>query len=148
MLAPGGRLVLSTPNVARLHSRWHFLFTGTHKLIRRRVGWDLAPDDLYAYHINPVDFPLLHTLLRQAGLAIERLDFTRFKWKHAWLLLLYPFVWLSTRIETRRHRGGDAHARGRRGSLPLDDAPRDARERAAAADRAEGSGVGGSAAAP
>jgi SAM-dependent methyltransferase len=112
VLAPSGRLVLSTPNVARLHSRWHFFWTGTHKLIRRRVGWDLTPDDLYAYHITPVDFPLLHTLLRQAGLSIERLDVTRFKWKHAWLFLLYPFIWLSTRLETRRHRSGSGHAAG------------------------------------
>ena len=28
------------------------------------------------------------------------------------MLLLYPFVWISTRVETRRHRGGDEHARG------------------------------------
>ena len=112
VLAGGGSLVLSTPNVARLHSRWHFFWTGTHKLIRRRTGWDLSADDLYAYHVSPVDFPLLHTLLRQAGLSIERLDVTRFKWKHAWLFLLYPFVWLSTRIETRRHRSGPEHARG------------------------------------
>ena len=112
VLAPGGHLVLSTPNMARLHSRWHFLFTGTHKLIRRRAGWDLSSDDLYAYHINPIDFPLLHTLLHQAGLSVVRLDFTRFKWKHAWLFLLYPLVWLSTRLETRRHRGGEAHGRG------------------------------------
>jgi SAM-dependent methyltransferase len=111
-LAPGGHLVLSTPNVARLHSRWHFLFTGTHKLIRRRTGWDLSADDLYAYHVNPIDFPLLHTLLHQAGLSVERLDVTLFKWKHAWLLLLYPFVWVATRIETRRHRSGADHARG------------------------------------
>jgi SAM-dependent methyltransferase len=112
VLAPGGHLVLSTPNVARLHSRWHFLFTGTHKLIRRRTGWDLAADGLYAYHINPIDFPLLHTLLHQAGLTVTRLDVTLFKWKHAWMLLLYPFVWLSTRVETRRHRSGAEHARG------------------------------------
>ena len=112
MLAPSGHLILSTPNVARLHSRWHFFWTGTHKLIRRRVGWDLTPDDLYAYHITPVDFPLLHTLLRQAGLSVERLEVTRFKWKHAWLFLLYPFIWLSTRLETRRHRSGSGHAAG------------------------------------
>jgi len=112
VLAPGGHLVLSTPNVARLHSRWHFLFTGTHKLIRRRTGWDLSANDLYAYHINPIDFPLLHTLLHQAGLAITRLDVTLFKWKHAWMLLLYPFVWIAARIETRRHRSGPEHARG------------------------------------
>jgi SAM-dependent methyltransferase len=114
VLAPGGHLVLSTPNVGRIHSRWHFLFTGTHKLIRRRTGWDLSADDLYAYHINPIDFPLLHTLLHQAGLSIERLDVTLFKWKHAWLMLLYPFIWLSTRIETSRRRSGEAHARGER----------------------------------
>jgi SAM-dependent methyltransferase len=112
VLAPGGHLVLSTPNVARLHSRWHFLLTGTHKLIRRRAGWDLSPDDLYAYHINPIDFPLLHTLLFQAGLSVVRCDVTLFKWRHAWLLLLYPFVWLATRIETLRHRGDAAHASG------------------------------------
>jgi SAM-dependent methyltransferase len=112
VLAPGGHLVLSTPNVARLHSRWHYLFTGTHKLIRRRAGWDLGAGDLYAYHINPIDFPLLHTLLYQAGLSVVRLDFTLFKWKHAWLFLLYPFLWVWTRLETARHRGGAAHARG------------------------------------
>src|SRR5689334_7040742 len=106
VLAPGGRLVLSTPNVARLHSRWHFFWSGTHKLIRRRTGWDLAPDDLYAYHIGPVDFPLLHTLLHQAGLAIERLDVTRFKARHTWLLAFSPLIWLATRRETRRHRRG------------------------------------------
>jgi SAM-dependent methyltransferase len=112
VLAPGGFLILSTPNLARLHSRWHFFWTGTHKLIRRRVGWDLAPDDLYAYHIGPVDFPLLHTLLHQAGLAIERLDATRVKARHAWLLAAYPFVWFATRLETRRHRSGPVHGEG------------------------------------
>ena len=106
VLAPGGFLILSTPNLARLHSRWHFFWTGTHKLIRRRVGWDLAPDDLYAYHVGPVDFPLLHTLLHQAGLAIERLDVTRIKARHAWLLAFFPLIWLATRRETRRHRRG------------------------------------------
>jgi SAM-dependent methyltransferase len=106
VLARGGFLILSTPNLARLHSRWHFFWTGTHKLIRRRVGWDLSPDDLYAYHVGPVDFPLLHTLLHQAGLRIERLDVTLFKPRHAWLLAAYPLVWLATRLETRRHRRG------------------------------------------
>ena len=112
VLAPSGHLILSTPNVARLHSRLHFFWTGTHKLIRRRAGWDLSPDDLYAYHVSPVDFPLLHTLLHQAGLSVQRIDFTRFKWRHAWLFLGYPLVWIATRLETRRHRSGNAHAAG------------------------------------
>ncbi|MGH7458479.1 MAG: methyltransferase domain-containing protein [Longimicrobiaceae bacterium] len=101
VLKPGGWLVLSTPNLHRLHSRWHFFWTGTHKLIRRRVGWDLSPDDLYAYHIGPVDFPLLHTVLYQAGLKVGRVSFTRFKPRHGWLLLLYPLIWFATRLEVR-----------------------------------------------
>jgi SAM-dependent methyltransferase len=114
VLGPEGTLILSTPNVARLHSRWHFFWSGTHKLIRRRVGWDLAPSDLYAYHVSPVDFPLLHTLLHQAGLEVARLDFTRFKWRHAWLLALYPGVWIATRIETLRRVRDPEQARGER----------------------------------
>lgn len=101
VLAAGGHLVLSTPNVARLHSRWKFFWTGTHKLIRERPGPDVAPGELYAYHINPLDFPLAHTVLHQAGLRVRRLAFTRFKPEHSWLLLLYPLVWLATRAEVR-----------------------------------------------
>jgi len=101
VLATGGHLLLSTPNVQRLHSRWHFFWTGTHKLIRERPEPDVARDELYAYHINPLDFPLAHTLLHQAGLQITRLRFTRFKLHHAWLFLLYPLIWINTRAEIR-----------------------------------------------
>ena len=102
ILRPGGHLLLTTPNVHRLHSRLQFFLTGTHKLIRRRTGWDLAAGDLYAYHINPVDFPLLHTVLHQEGLRVSSLKFTRFKWEHSWLLLLYPLVALATWVEMRK----------------------------------------------
>lgn len=105
VLRGGGALVLSTPNIARLHSRWHFFWTGTHKLIRERTGWHLQPDELYAYHINPADFPLLHTVLFQGGLRVRKLRFTRFKPEHAWLLLFYPLIWLATRIETGSDEG-------------------------------------------
>jgi SAM-dependent methyltransferase len=101
VLKPGGYFVFTTPNVHRVHSRWHFFLTGTHKLIRRRVGWDLGPDDLYAYHIHPVDFPLMHTLLFQSKLRVMRLGFTKFKLRHAYWLLLYPLFWLATRIAFR-----------------------------------------------
>lgn len=101
VLAPNGHLVLSTPNIQRLHSRWHFFWTGTHKLIRERPGVEVAPEELYAYHINPLDFPLAHTLLHQAGLRVTKLRFTRFKPQHAWLFLLYPLLWLNTRAEIR-----------------------------------------------
>jgi SAM-dependent methyltransferase len=114
VLKKGGHLVLSTPNLARLHSRLHFFWSGTHKLIRRRVGWDIDRDGLYAYHTSPVDFPLLHTLLHQAGLSVTRLGVTRFKLKHAWLFLFYPFFWLSARAETANRRTNEARSAGER----------------------------------
>jgi 2-polyprenyl-3-methyl-5-hydroxy-6-metoxy-1,4-benzoquinol methylase len=117
VLRGGGYLVLSTPNISRLHSRLHFFFTGTHKLIRRRVGWDISPTELYAYHISPVDFPLLHTLLFQAGLRVRRLGFTRLKLKHSWLVLLFPLLWLFTRMETSRRVSKGLHERGEKDLL-------------------------------
>jgi len=114
VLRPGGHFVMSTPNMARLHSRLHFLLTGTHKLIRRRVGWDLAADELYAYHINPVDFPLFHTLLHQSGMHVRAIDFTRIKPRHFWLLVGYPLVWLATQVGTREKITSEEHRRGER----------------------------------
>ncbi|MGK2858436.1 MAG: methyltransferase domain-containing protein [Thermoanaerobaculia bacterium] len=117
VLRPGGHFVMSTPNMARLHSRFHFFLTGTHKLIRRRVGWDLASDEIYAYHINPVDFPLYHTLLHQSGMHVRAVRFTHFKARHAWLLFGYPIFWLATilgireKITTEEHRLGERDLR-------------------------------------
>jgi SAM-dependent methyltransferase len=112
ILRAGGYLILTTPNMHRVHSRLRYFLTGTHKLIRRRVGWDLTPDDLYAYHINPVDFPLLHTVIHQAGLAVQTLGFTRFKLQHAWLLLLYPLIVLATSLEFRKEIENEAQRTG------------------------------------
>ena len=112
ILRPGGHLLVTTPNLQRLHSRLRFFLTGTHKLIRRRVGWDLGPDDLYAYHINPVDFPLLHTVLRQSQMSVVSLHLTRFKWQHAWLLLLYPLVAAATWLEMRKEVENEPQRQG------------------------------------
>jgi 2-polyprenyl-3-methyl-5-hydroxy-6-metoxy-1,4-benzoquinol methylase len=114
ILRPGGHLILTTPNIARLHSRLHFFFSGTHKLIRRRVGWDVPLTEMYAYHANPVDFPLLHTLLFHAGLRVEDLKFTRLKWEHTWLALAFPFIALTVARETSHRLISPLHAEGER----------------------------------
>jgi SAM-dependent methyltransferase len=95
VLRPGGWLVFTTPNIFRLHSRLQFFLTGKHKLIRRRTGWDLRADQLYAFHTHPVDFPLIHTILHQAGFALRNLHFTRFKWKSLAFIPLWPIAFLA-----------------------------------------------------
>ena len=110
VLAPGGHLVLTSPNLQRLHSRARFFWTGKHKLIRRRPGWDVPAAGLYAYHISPVDFPLLHTLLEQAGLRTVALGYTRVKLRHAWWMIFYPLYALCTRLEMRRQGSAERRA--------------------------------------
>jgi len=111
VVRPGGYLLFTTPNIGRLHSRMQFLLTGKHKLIQRRVGWDIARQDLYAYHINPVDFPLLHTLLHQAGLSLKQLKFTHLKPKSLLYLLLWPLIWLWCQWTLDRNSRGKSEFR-------------------------------------
>lgn len=113
VLRPGGHLLITTPNIARIHSRFWFFLSGSHKLIRRRVGWDVATSELYAYHTNPVDFLLFHSLLALSGLRVVRLGFTRFRLKSALWLPLYPLFALATLVEYgggegKAHRAGEA----------------------------------------
>lgn len=115
ILKPGGILLLSTPNIHRLHSRICFLLTGTHKLITRRVGWDVPKEELYRHHISPVSLPYLHTLLHQADLSIERLCLTRMKFRYFLTALLYPAVALASMFKFNggRHNNEEYH-RGER----------------------------------
>ena len=115
VLKPGGHFVFTSPNIQRVHSRWRFFLTGTHKLIRRRVGWDLSADDLYAYHINPVSFPLMHTLLFQGGMRVANLGYTAFKMRHAAWMLIYPLFWLAARMTIGgKRRDSQAYRDGER----------------------------------
>lgn len=110
ILRPGGVLVLSTPNVQRLKSRWTFFWTGRHDLLGGRLGWETPADALYSTHHHPVDFSILHSLLYHQGLRVERLGFTRSNPGSRLLFPLYPLLWLSVRAATRRlvrdHREG------------------------------------------
>jgi SAM-dependent methyltransferase len=99
----GGAVIVTTPNIFRLHSRWNFFLFGTHKVINRRLGWDLGPNDLYAYHISPVDVPYLHVLAHHGGLDLDKFKLTRFKWRHSVWLLAYPLFKL---LALLFYRGG------------------------------------------
>ena len=113
ILRPGGHLILTAPNIQRLHSRAWFLVTGHHKVIGHRPGWGTAYEDMYACHQNPPYFPLLHTSLYQAGLRVQGMRCTRIKWRHACWGLLWPLVALCTRRELRRGASSGAEAEGR-----------------------------------
>ena len=112
----GGAVIVTTPNIFRLHSRWNFFLFGTHKVINRRLGWDLGLQDLYAYHISPVDVPYLHVLAHHGGLDLENFKLTRFKWRHGVWLLAYPLFKL---LALMYYRGGSRGSSRRAGDDKL-----------------------------
>ncbi len=85
VLKPGGRAILSTPNVASPVSRAHFLRFG-------RFAWFSEEDYRNLGHINPVPFWVMHQCAVECGLKVkERASFgdpfrqVRGWWK-VWLL--------------------------------------------------------------
>lgn len=65
VLRPGGTLIVSTPNVLCVRSRWSWFKRGHHR--------HFAPVDggFQSGHIHPIDFRLLETFLDEAGLEIS-----------------------------------------------------------------------------
>jgi len=112
ILRPGGRLIITSPNIHRLQSRVKFLLTGTHKIIRRRIGWDISVNQLYEYHINPVDFPTLHALLHSHGIGIEAVRTSAIKFRYFWYLPLVPFIWIASWLEAVSKNDSDTFAKG------------------------------------
>lgn len=73
VLKPGGYLVLSTPNVLNVTSRWRFFTRGFHK--------HFTPDKSAHFssgHIHAVDYVLLRQFLESAGLEIVRVTTNQF----------------------------------------------------------------------
>lgn len=71
VLRRGGWIVLTTPNLHRLASRWQFLLTGLHETRRELVPWNAGLAEMEAYHHRPVEFSHLHWLLWKGGVRIE-----------------------------------------------------------------------------
>lgn len=120
VLAPGGRLVVTTPNTLNLPSRLRALLTGFPSLMRPIM----EPDPEPAHdHVTPLPYPQLRGLLRRSGLVLEQVT-TDCHRRGAWPLLLgYPLVAIATsrllaRL-ARKHPGPD-YAQIRRHLLSLD----------------------------
>lgn len=87
VLKPGGILILTTPNVMRIKSRLHFFLTGYHKVRRRFVPFETPLAEAHRFHNYPVELPILHYMLVQNRLQIERLGRGGIK-AFSWILYL------------------------------------------------------------
>jgi SAM-dependent methyltransferase len=99
VLRPGGRLVLTTPNIMRLDSRLGFMLSGMHKAKRRLIPLDTPLEHAHQYHNYPISFVLLYYLFRANGLTLERIAHGRVKpFSYVLYGLLYPVVAADTRL--------------------------------------------------
>jgi SAM-dependent methyltransferase len=79
ILKPNGVLILTTPNIMRLNSRLHFLWSGYHKTKRRFIPFDTPLEQAYRFHNYPIDLPILYYLCKQNRLELERLEKNKVK---------------------------------------------------------------------
>lgn len=91
VLRPGGIVLLSTPNISSLRSRWRWLLTGFHH--GRKAPLD-EENVTPLHHINMMEFPKMRYMLHRAGFRIDAIATNRVKGV-AWLFApLIPIAWL------------------------------------------------------
>ncbi|MBK8167679.1 MAG: class I SAM-dependent methyltransferase [bacterium] len=103
VLRPGGRLLLTTPNVGSLESRWRFFLSGFHQMEAGPIPLDTP--NIHFEHINPMTLSQLFFVCERSDLRIERVLTSRHRRGARLLRLLTgPLVAAYVRHECRRHR--------------------------------------------
>jgi SAM-dependent methyltransferase len=110
---PGGRLILTTPNILSLPSRWHFFLYGFTDCAPRPL--DPRCPDLSMQHVSPIGLPQILFLLERFGGELVDLSTNRFR-RSAWLpaALLYPLLALALRAKLLRRKHAALHPLYRR----------------------------------
>ncbi len=110
VLRPGGVVVLSTPNISSLRSRWRWFVTGFH--YKCHVPLDESqPNPLH--HVNMLSFPEIRYMLHRSGFSITQVTTNRCKlisYLYAWLA---PVSYLMTRGVMTAERDAEQRQRNR-----------------------------------
>lgn len=76
ILRKDGSLVISTPNISALRSRWRWMLTGHHNKCKTPLD-ETHPTPLH--HINMFSFPRLRYILHSNGFVIDKITTNRIK---------------------------------------------------------------------
>jgi 2-polyprenyl-3-methyl-5-hydroxy-6-metoxy-1,4-benzoquinol methylase len=99
IIRAGGVLIVSTPNISALRSRWRWLLTGFHN--KGKVPLN-ERDPSPWHHVNLLSFPELRYLLHRHGFRITAIATNRVK-PVSWLYLpLWPVSAVATAAALRR----------------------------------------------
>jgi len=109
---PGGRIIVTTPNVLGLTSRIRFLLTGFTDCAH--VPIDPYAEDVHLQHINPIGLSELLFHFERNGAELETLTTNRFR-RSAWpWLVLYPLLAWNIRRQLLKNKLREHHALHRR----------------------------------
>jgi SAM-dependent methyltransferase len=113
VLAPGGALVITTPNILSLRARLSYLLNGNFSFRRTPISevtqvWGKG----YLGHVHLVSYLVLRFMMRQHGLQLEKVTTAKYSFSSVLLApLLWIPVWLSTQRLFRRTLRGHEEAR-------------------------------------
>lgn len=85
VLHMGGSIIISTPNISSLRSRWRWFATGHHNKCKSPLD-ENNPTPLH--HIGMVSFPELRYMLHRHGFSVETVTANRIK-AISWLYALF-----------------------------------------------------------
>jgi len=99
VLKVGGELIISTPNISSLRSRWRWLMTGHHNKCKSPLD-ENNPNPLH--HIGMISFPEIRYLLHTNGFSITNVTTNRIK-PISWIYTVFlPFSFLYTTLTYRK----------------------------------------------
>lgn len=100
VLSKDGSLIISTPNISSIRSRWRWLTTGHHHKCNSPLN-ENKPS--FLHHIGMISFPEIRYLLHTNGFVLDKVTTNRIK-PVSWLfLILVPFIFLSTYLTYRKY---------------------------------------------
>ncbi len=99
ILKIGGEIIISTPNISSLRSRWKWFTTGHH----HKCNTPLDEDNPTAlHHIGMISFPEMRYLLHTSGFRVNQVTTNRIK-AVSWLYAVsVPFIYLNTWLVYRK----------------------------------------------
>ncbi len=99
VLRKEGCLVISTPNISALRSRWRWMMTGHHNKGKTPLN-EAKPSPLH--HINLFSYHQLRYVLQSNGFHIDTITTNRVKGVSYAYLPWVPFAYLKTRLVYHR----------------------------------------------